>query len=560
MKRLLILVALLLGALSLSAVASAQDGSYTDDLTALAAYAPADAVGYIAVRTDDDYVATLDRIIERFADLAGEDFPGIIATLDEELEEGGLTFAENIRPWLGGAAAVVVEEASGNDPASVIAVQISNRELLVGYLEAIAANGDDEITRSEGDGYTLFSVDNADQTIILVADDVLLLGQNGGDPEAAYALASGDNLAANADFINAVGQLPAPSYNILFFLNTPEVQPMAQGMGEMATDGALQGDLIAALGPVAVGFATLSEDVLAVDVVSLPGDLSELEAQGLTPTTDAEPVDFAFADNIPADANLVIMDTGLGSDGDLLLAVARLAADINAAQDEDAPDGEQAIRQFEGLFGIVTGLNLREDLLANATGDYAAYLSVAPDQTTGVVISGAFLFNNPGAEVSQGLLDGVLNGLDSQDVAYTQEGTQVIVPGAFRSVVAENLEPEDFSEEALTALVGYNDAVFVIGSQPAASFSLAPDGESLADTAAFQNAQAILLTDAETVWFADMGALAAVTQSVAPLAENSSDVERAADFLSRFESATISSLITDDSVTVTRATLTLAGE
>src|SRR5438045_603900 len=102
MKKFTLLAALLilaLGVLIVPAAAQAQ----VHDLTTLAQYFPADAPVYLSFRTDDDFIAQLDKLAAKFGSLMPNgQMPGSLqAMLDQmasQLAPNG-TFASTIRSW-----------------------------------------------------------------------------------------------------------------------------------------------------------------------------------------------------------------------------------------------------------------------------------------------------------------------------------------------------------------------------------------------------------------------------------------------------------------------------
>ncbi len=231
------------------------------------------------------------------------------------------------------------------------------------------------------------------------------------------------------------------------------------------------------------------------------------------------------------------------------------------------PNGEQALEEMnvEGALNLIritftgfTGLNL-EDVLAWMDGDFALYARMIPftDPVRGLPMTFdlAAVIETGDPEGTQALLDGLANGLAECHLDCTRVelsgGNVIVLPDPLENLM-QDLPTAAADAPELDFLVGTNDEVFVAGTRAAATYSLAPGGDSLAQNPAVRAAQAYLLPNTVQLWYADIGALADLIEELAPREQE------AAAALRLFNTATISSTIAGDGTSIVRFVITLA--
>ena len=164
------------------------------ELNDLARYFPSDTVVFVATRSDDAYLESLDSLVLRIADAlpAGAVPAGTVTeALDEALGRADppLDFQEDIRPWLGDTAALGVleipvqdgsatrfmeERQLDEDAPMLIALAITDREAATEFFEnAMSRDPDLEVTRTDEADFTL--IETSDPAALIVRDDVLLI-------------------------------------------------------------------------------------------------------------------------------------------------------------------------------------------------------------------------------------------------------------------------------------------------------------------------------------------------------------------------------------------------
>jgi hypothetical protein len=396
---LLLLVLLALSGLSMPALAATPEA-----LTALASYFPADTVVFAALRTDDGYIEELDALLQRVGHVIPDAVPPVslpfllnVASMDSL----GVSFQEGFRSWLGDTAAFGVlslEELMFDEaPGVLLAIEITDRTAALEYIER-SLEGASGFEKSREHDYQIF---NSEQQSVAIAvnDDVLLISTSIDD----LAL-DGDfsRLSADDGFVTSLTNLPAPDYNILLYMNTPELQ--ASNLNMMRQRG-VESPLLEmsanAIGASVIGFTLLDERSLTIDVVSQINLLDSMVPPGMEPFVPA-PVDPAFAERVPADAPFVLLGSDLGQSltlsFDSLRRLDALVAENGGWEGLFGPDIDAQTRaaiqgfSFGGVLGAVnvtfaglTGLSLENDVLPMFDGNFALFLRAAEDEALALI-------------------------------------------------------------------------------------------------------------------------------------------------------------------------------
>ncbi len=558
------LCVLLLGLLPTLALATSVEG-----LTALATFFPADTVIFAAIRSDDDFIESVNNVLRRIERRTDNPIMTVQDILNQTISvNSGLTFEDNIRPWLGDTIAVGVQDFSARTgPSYVVAVSVTDSDLLAALLELGAMDS------SSGEEYTQYDFPS---TSVRLYGNVLVVSVRG---DILDSFAEGDRLSDSEDFSATLELLPESDYNAIVYIQTAEIMAALPAQMEAAntrdvvtvfcsTDAAMQiFNQFSARGSQALGFTVVNEWGFAMDFVSRAAEGLNPE---LSPATDAAPLDFGFAANIPADAPLYVQDTNVGEDVrraiNLLALVFELGIDQSIA--DATASGEQVnqfmdsinrndVRAFINLaFAGFTGLNLENDVLANLNGNTGIYLRFLSDEVGPFTTDGAIV-----AEMDGDASERIFNSLND---ALTQYEADFSVDDQVITLRLPMPTPEDPTIDVavhptMDLLLGYNDDVFVVGTRSAAEYSLNPDGDSLADTEEFSAAQAYFLPDAETLLYIDLNFLVPFIDD--NLMSNQSQYGNdALKALSLFTSASITSRVDDDGTAAGRAVITLRPE
>lgn len=513
LKRLLVLT--LLAALLLGLV-PALAASPTAELTALAQYFPFDAPAYAALRTGEDTIAELDKLLATVlaklppAVPVPENF-SLQFALDSLAQEAGTAdFATGIRSWLGDYAAIGLtmqdDPTTAASEGTLLVAQLTDRAAAEAFWKAIldrSGSGGPNYKVVEGDAFTLFAI-QSDPPIdggLLFTDDVMLLGV---ENLQTLLVTRNAKLAQNDTFQQTLALLPASQYSGLVYLNVPA----------LANDTPDSQMAAALLGPQALGFTLLDERSLVLDVASKLGDTSVLAGQGVT-LPALSPVNPAFAAYLPADASLVAHASSLAAVYDSLLATARATAGQNGQSPDDF---EKGINQLKFAVRGFTGLDLEADILSWMTGDFALFASIDSTAVSRLLeqvmsnrtpmietlpFSAGLVVEATDTAKAQALVAGLSKALtqltaQNQDITLSTE----TIGGAAVTVLSAPLEVQPGFKVPFEVVIGANDAVFVIATRDAAAAIL--EGQpGLSTDAAFAEAGRYLLPDATSIWYMD---------------------------------------------------------
>lgn len=589
------LVGLFLIVFALAVLAAPAAAVPVTDLTALARYYDSESLMFASFRTDDGFIETLDALIARVSALMPADQQASTTSLRETLDNafanypgGGGTFNEIARPWLGDTAAFGIknlnslfdsERNNDNDIPFLIAVANRDRAAAVEFFtQAFEVNGRNyqEFTITDEGAYTLFSSGlEFGQPPYLYIDDEVVLFSTGAELFPTGGL-SALSLANSEDFTEAFAALPAESYNVGVYINLPafvdsmmSMMNSMRGMGgsDFAQAAAMFQQLeatYAALGGQAWGFTIADGRSLTIDIAQA-ADLEAMLAAMPGSTMINTPVDLGFAARIPAGAPAVILSTGLGPALQNALSSAEAQAEMLAdSTGADADEIIQALAQIDFAVQGVTGLDLQDEILSWMDGDYALYVTVSPalgdisdvDDIVGLDVlpaQAAFVVETSNPELTAQFVSGIgaaLEAFGGDDITVTTEelggGSAVVL-----TVPTPNVS---YPVEVLFAS---NDSVLAIGTRGAVTYSLAPDGPSLADDPAFLEAQTYALTGTPGFLYfsgAGLDPLVSVVDVTSP--SWNSDAEMLAFLLDLFHSSSITMQI-NDAAQIVRAVMTL---
>ncbi|MBC7809805.1 MAG: DUF3352 domain-containing protein [Burkholderiales bacterium] len=595
---LLTIAALLVGILPVG-VSAAQTSD--TDLLALARYFPNTTAAFVTVRSDDEFIDTLDALLDSLREnLPPGTLPPITIrrALDQiagQVGGSGSTFDDAMRPWLGDSFAVGVPTLDAGNPQTIVAISVADNAAASAFVQSFLDLIPMEYTTVNEANYSLYSptdvtLQSRSQSFLL-AEDVALIGN---DPDALVAMFRQDGtLASSASFTEAIAMLPADSYSAIGFIDIPQALPTAEELIQNRLDGmeafATPLDptaLLSAFGPAAFGFTVMGDRSLVLDYAQTLGDTSALQDMGLVPETFiVQPIDLSFAENLPGDVPLVVQASALGPSVstyfDALIQWGRMLQEqgfIDRAIDQsrdlgdtsyvprfvsDMNPGRALVVGINFFFSGLTGLNLERDVLNWMTDDYAFFVRVdvnEDDETAAPLIDAGFVVAATDADAAAVTVAGLSDSLTAYEVPFSTEeigGGDVLVLSLaemFPDDSALSELPDDYD-----ILIGSNDAVFAIGTRRAVSEALEP-GDSLAENAAFIEATEYLLPDAQSMWYISFATFAEPFGIYAQQQSGSSgdQAQRAEAIFRAANSATLSHTNTPEGDTTIRFVLTLA--
>lgn len=572
-KTLLVALILLMTATLLSGTISATS---SEDFSDLARYFPDDSTAFIGVRTDDAMIDDIDGLIESLGtaipEIAEEEV-NVRELLDLFTLLGGFggTFDEAIRPWLGDSVALGVNDLSDylsldmdmemttNDMMELglplmIAIESTNAEEATAFWSAQL-----ETEPTEFDNFVVIDVEELD---VLIGEDVILVGEM----DSLIASYTGDlsPLSEYENFGATIDLLPHDDYGILAYADLTglmeSVESMMEDMqaddmmGDMDMDMAMLEDIFPTPSAMALGFVLIDDRNLVMDFAALPGE-NMVDSPAFSVQN---PVDLTFAEHIPANAQLVVMDNNFGPEFlgvfDLLSAMSPLvqglmegfSGEMDMMGMGDANGMTMNLDLSEADLGMLVeslltlaiedllGLNLRDDILSWMEGDYAMFISlVEVESDSELPVEVAFVTETTDADATATMIDAILVALAENEV---------------------EIPPE------INLILNTNGDIFVAGIGDSAEYALSGDGESLADSDAFTYAQeSLFLEDANAIWFINVAPMVELLPMMAEIAgagdgEMMSDVE---EVLGLFDSLSLTSTQADDGTAVVRMAITL---
>ncbi len=508
----LFVAAVLLGVLA--APAAARPAA---DLAALARFYPMQTPMFGVIRTDDGYIETLDGLIARvLVKLPPEAAPRDVtlrAALDQlAVSIGARDFRSGIRPWLGDRLAFGLLNAESLDafvPDFLIAADVRDRAAAEAFWKGLLERTDATFTEVREGDYTLYAMDagDLDQGGLLITDEVLLLGL-GNLRQMLVTREARLNQAPT--FTQALGLLPAGNYNALLYMDVPALLAASRDPGARA--------LVGATGPAVIGLTLLDGRSLVADVGVVRGMDSPLAALGLE-LPPAQPVDPAFAAQLPANTSLLVHAANVKTLFESFLAAARASGDLS---DREFQRGMNQLRL--GVRGAI-GLRLEEDILDWMTGDYALFVTL-DEETIRRFILQTLVGEAPTLEalpLGFGLvveatdpakaraLAAALGQALPQLTAQAPEATvtAAAIGGEEVTLIQFNTALAPGQTLPIEIVIGANDSVFLIATRPEAKAILSGI-PGLNQDAAYTAAARYLLDDATTVWYMDSGGSAGI--------------------------------------------------
>lgn len=590
-----LLTLMLIATVLLTAVALPSTAAPVADLTALASDYPADTAIYAAFRTDIGFIEELDGLIDRFRPVLPPDaLPD--TTLRELLDELSLiAYGDDLETvfgsWVGATGAVGVfnfdvllddDRTNDADLPFMVTLSITDRAGAEGFTDGLIEDGLLNATITEQDGFAVYIGEGEFDGLVIAISDTTYHIMNGN------LLLEGDaaTLTDNDEFTAVTGLLPAADYNAALYADTGAILPLliqiSQQMNQRNTFGEpapppspqMLASLDNLLPPTALGLTVLEGRTLTIDVAQLSPDYAMISDEfGVDITLETTPVDVSFAQFIPADAPLVLHDANLGADIDVVLSSFAFGAEFGLQQamamdpnmDRDAARflsrlDAAAIRDYMELtYETITGFDLDEDVIPVFTGDWSVYARLVPSDLLGVSLDVTAVIEITDVDATTTLLDDAQVTLDEYNIGAAEEDGVVTIPGLIPLLLPPSLREAATEARELDFQIGTNDSILAIGTRPGVTESLAGPANSLADDAAFIDAQTFFLSDAVSVAYIGFAPLRESLTAVVADSPVSGDpqLQIANQIAMEFDSASITSAVAGDGV-ISRFALTLS--
>lgn len=303
---------------------------------------PAGAVMYAeaTLRPEGDQGEALDALLAKFPG-GGQAFARLREEIEKSLRESdhGLSYSEDIEPWLGDEAAFFVGSMEGSgqveDGAALIASE--DDEQAEAALEKTAEG---ELQRKTYNDVE-YMVDSANAAVVL--GGFVAIGPEASIKQVIDTSEGGESLADDEAYNDAVEGATEDRLG-LFYFNSPALAETLRGMGTALPgsyfDRFLEEPLVATI--------AVHDDGLVVEG-AIPEEMAESSFLGQGS---------GLLEDLPADSWLALSQADLGE-----------ALDLYVETLSDALGGRDAVeRQLRG----VTGLDLDEDVLA-WMGDFGVF-------------------------------------------------------------------------------------------------------------------------------------------------------------------------------------------
>lgn len=435
---------------------------------------------FIATRTDATYLDQLDRLFAQITSALPEATTQTITLRqlinDLVAPEIGLDVTAIVDTWLGNCIAIGIKQVEyllDDDPANdaettfYLAAEIENQSLATLSLSALGLVN--EAMSEERESFTIYT-NPAEQTTITLSDEMALVSIGETDPLLNVEAPLGER----STFIDALAELPVNPYDLIVYDTTSSF------LRWFGADPAIEEILTA----VVLNPETLVSGAIGVrftDTDTLVADFAQLRT--IETMTSDPAIDPTFTRYFPADASATVQATNIQT---LLNTAAGLIASISAS---DTP--EDILAQFETLSSLILGLDLQNDILSLAQGDYGAfvYAPVIPEDGNleNLPLEYGLLFEITSRERGQALVDNVTNSIvEVFDETRTYKET---FTGARYTVEASVLQIE-----ADSFYFGVTDQFLFLATEPALQ-RLVEETTGLSQTMFYQQANENFLTE-----------------------------------------------------------------
>lgn len=426
----------------------------------------------------------LDALVWAFSDELEEQGKSVFASqvedLDETLqEELGITFTEDIQPWIGASVGFGVyglEMGPYGDLESadfVLAVETRDKDATDLFLEdlqaGLAQQSGERVTQQTVGDVLVYIVDAEEETDRLAfcrSDNLMLLSLGLEGIELALEAQSGESLAEKVEYRDAIGALPG-SYLMTFYIDAAQYLDLMTGMFESLYGPGMM-DLYAGTmeGNLAMAGGMSIEDIgVRFDFASVADP--ELVSDAVGQMVGAEPRTASLA---PEDTLVYIVGPGFSGNMDQVKEI--------MAGPSGVEDFEEAIMFFEMSFGF----NPFDDFLAKLDGEFALLLTPGSEgilaEQLDIPLAFAFI-----AETSDP--DALLDVADSFGRALEMQGLGEAELAEYDHVTLYNLV-DMFSGDSIVSF-GVGQGHFLLGTSPDMMDQLFSGGASLSDSRRYTN-------------------------------------------------------------------------
>ncbi len=502
---------LIVSALAVFALSACGGSSENDATSALAKYVPADALVYVegSVRPEQELADNVDELATK---LTGKPLSDTIDEALAKAEDGDVSYAEDVEPWLGENAALYVggdafgdatdDLTSGSDPGEVAMASAGDEEVGIiadstdvdasqAFIEKAA--GEEGATDGEYEGFS-YKVSKDDDSALGIVDDYVVFATSEEVFAAMVDASRGDSLEDTNAF-SEVSSKAADGSLLNVYVNH---EPIFDSVKESGVDLA---SFYETLGSDTTDTGSLLSLVPTADEISLVG------ATNLEPALESGDPS-AVLETFPANALFAI------GTGDVGTNVTKILDAVNE----------------EGIAGLVEPGQLEEELGKISNQGFDVRSIVESLETVGIFVSGDSVDNLGGALVATSSdPEPLKNTLGAFSSLIGLAGDAKVKPLGGSQTGFSVRTPELPGRPVVIALEG--DRLVIAVGMPAAKQALSGQGQSLSDSDSYKAAEESL--GGENVdMFADPGAIADI---VVNATGGNPGAKKFVDVLTKFE-------------------------
>jgi len=454
-----------------------------DGIFQLAQHIPADAAVFVALRTDDAYLDSLDTVLAQANTLMADLGTAGVNLNMRDIVANGLQIEradlDALLAWAGDMIGIAAMADGDGTPIWQGVIPHTNRQAADVFLR-----GQGFTDGGVYGGYAAYVREGTTQ-LVLLDDTMAYVAEN---PDHAAVIAAGDYpcLSDDPGYAAAVHALPEGTYSAAAYFS-PAAATAQLGLSADAQNGVIVGLTMTDANGVA----------LIADIVQMPGSI---------PVTQPLSINPEFRRFVPADATAVVHGAELGGlintaiDALEASGAVNVRANIEAVLGGAGLDLNTALNWMKGDFALFGRVDL-QGLYRYAFGTVTDPAALEDLFDIGLVIEAV----NPvgAADTARGLAS-MLRALGA---ARSAPVTTETVGGVELTVLRiDGLDA--FALPIPVALtVGASDEVFVLGTYNAVT-SILSGGPGIDIARAYQDSTALWLNQPTSVWFADSELLA----------------------------------------------------
>jgi hypothetical protein len=400
--------------------------------------------------------------------------------IDEGLEEVGLTFKEDIDPWLGRQIAFFASDFEAGSPTAAALIETEDEAATRGVVDKLDDQGDvDPQTKTyEGVEYNFYSEDEqGDPFASGFVEDFWVVGSEDGF-KAVVDASEGESLADTEQFVDTTGLL-SDDHLALFYFDAERLVNEAVATGDVTEDELRALEAFPGFteqGPAAASLYVQDDGAVLELASSAPEDDSLLRAVGESGLLSDLPRNSWFAFGISGVGNL-------------------FTTTLESVAEGSAPEADLEI--FEEQFASETGLDLREDVLG-----WMEDAGVFVEGTTMFEIQGGVVIESAAPEKSSEAIDVLGEYIAAQGAPVT--------PAEVDGVEGFSVEQEGMPQPVY--VLGGDRVVIAYGRD--ATERAISGTETLDDSEAFQSASNALGDDFTPSFFLDVSAVLGLVEGL----------------------------------------------